>query len=412
MKLIIKFILIFITFNVSAQELKTIQPIIGTQFDFSFEKQKEIERFEKLLSDLESKKKDWNNMSKEDNELFEKYGEVFEGMWAVGNTGCSWYCGAGNYSVNTSSELNSNGKYTYKSENIKDFSYQTAWVEGKKGYGIGEFIEFSFPPTHPRVSKIIIANGYIKSKKTWSNNSRVHKLKMYVNEKPYAIIELKDVYAEQSFELSTVLGYSDRENFDKLKEKDNWTIKFEILEVYKGDKYDDTAITEIYFDGLDVHCLAKGTLVSMADQTFKKIELLNIGDEIISYNQKTKKTENSVILELAKPIHKNLIKIDFSNGTSITCTRDHPFLTIYGNWASNNPKKTENDYEIDNVTKLEIDTKIKTLKEVIKVTKITDIVSEQKTYTIVKMNKNKAFIANGLITGIEEIRVLTKCISY
>jgi hypothetical protein len=25
------------------------------------------------------------------------------------------------------------------------------------------------------------------------------------------------------------------------------------LEVYKGDKYDDTAITEIYFDGIDVH---------------------------------------------------------------------------------------------------------------------------------------------------------------
>jgi len=30
-------------------------------------------------------------------------------------------------------------------------------------------------------------------------------------------------------------------------------IKFEILEVYEGDKYKDTAITEIYFDGIDVH---------------------------------------------------------------------------------------------------------------------------------------------------------------
>jgi len=32
-----------------------------------------------------------------------------------------------------------------------------------------------------------------------------------------------------------------------------WTMKFEIIEVYKGTKYDDTAITEIYFDGIDVH---------------------------------------------------------------------------------------------------------------------------------------------------------------
>ena len=39
-------------------------------------------------------------------------------------------------------------------------------------------------------------------------------------------------------------------------------MKFEIVDVYKGDKYDDTAITEIYddtaiteiyFDGIDVH---------------------------------------------------------------------------------------------------------------------------------------------------------------
>jgi hypothetical protein len=30
-------------------------------------------------------------------------------------------------------------------------------------------------------------------------------------------------------------------------------LKFEIIEVYKGLKYNDTAITEIYFDGIDVH---------------------------------------------------------------------------------------------------------------------------------------------------------------
>jgi len=30
-------------------------------------------------------------------------------------------------------------------------------------------------------------------------------------------------------------------------------MKFEILEVYTGEKYADTAISEIYFDGIDVH---------------------------------------------------------------------------------------------------------------------------------------------------------------
>ena len=30
-------------------------------------------------------------------------------------------------------------------------------------------------------------------------------------------------------------------------------MKFEIVDVFKGDKYDDTAVTDIYFDGIDVH---------------------------------------------------------------------------------------------------------------------------------------------------------------
>lgn len=32
-----------------------------------------------------------------------------------------------------------------------------------------------------------------------------------------------------------------------------WTLKFEMLEVYPGKKYDDTVISEIYFDGIDVY---------------------------------------------------------------------------------------------------------------------------------------------------------------
>ena len=33
---------------------------------------------------------------------------------------------------------------------------------------------------------------------------------------------------------------------------DSWTIKFRILDVYRGDLYDKTAITEIYVGGLGV----------------------------------------------------------------------------------------------------------------------------------------------------------------
>jgi hypothetical protein len=42
------------------------------------------------------------------------------------------------------------------------------------------------------------------------------------------------------------LGYHD-------ETKPDWTLKFEILEVYPGSSCDDTVISELYFDGVDVH---------------------------------------------------------------------------------------------------------------------------------------------------------------
>ncbi|MCV6630258.1 MAG: hypothetical protein OIF50_10395 [Flavobacteriaceae bacterium] len=405
MKIQIAIITIFLSSNSFCQDLKTIVPVEGETFDFGIKVQNDWKKRGQLLEDLANKKKNWGDLTEEEKRLFEKYDQTYKSMWDVEGGGCSWYCGAGEYTVTTSSELSSNGKIDYKGGNLTDFSYRTAWVEGKKGYGIGEYIKFSFAPNHPRVTTIIFANGYVKSKKAWKDNSRAHKLKMYINNQPYAIIELKDIYSKQLVELDKPLGNSYKNNFDKLKEKDNWTIRFEILSVYKGNKYDDTAISEIYFDGLDVHCLAKGTLITMRDNTQKAIEDLIVGDEILSFNRKSGKYESSVIKELASQIHKNLISIEFSNGMQITCTKDHPFLTNNLNWTSLHPEKTEKDYETDNVFKLKVGTKIKNRESELEVIKIDEIEGEQLTYTIVDLSKNKTFIANGIITGIEKLRV-------
>jgi hypothetical protein len=165
MKLYIAIITIFLSANSFCQDLKTLVPIEGETFDFGIEVQNDWKKRGQLLEDLANEKKSWDNLTEEENELFEKYNETYESMWDVEGGGCSWYCGAGEYSVTTSSELLSNGKLDYTEKNLTDFSYQTAWIEGKKGYGIGEAINFSFAPTHPRVTTIIFANGYVKSEK-------------------------------------------------------------------------------------------------------------------------------------------------------------------------------------------------------------------------------------------------------
>ncbi len=404
MRFLIKILLVFLTTNLFSQNLKTIIPKTGKKFDFSIQAQSEWTERDKLLREINKGNKTWDRLTKEEKKLFDKHSEIYTNIWDIIGGGCSWYCGMGRSEVKTSSELPANGKIDYKSRNLFDLDYQTAWVEGKKGYGIGETIEYIFPATTPRITTIIFVNGYVKSKKAWRDNSRVHKLKMYVNNKPFAIIDLKDVYAEQIVKLPKPLGYSNREDIDALEKEPNWHLKFEILSVYKGDKYDDTAITEIYFDGIDVHCLAKGTLITMSDNTQKSIENLQIGDKILSYNILSEKYETSVIQELASPLHENLVKLEFSNGQNIICTKDHPFLLGNAKWGSFNPIKTEEDYEISKVVSLHLGSQVKTLHGNLEIKKISQVPNKQRTYTIVALDKNSTFIANGIITGIEKLR--------
>ena len=157
--------------------------------------------------------------------------------------GCSWYCGGQIDSVTASSVLGEK----YAAEKAHDFSIVTAWVEGVAGNGEGEYLKYTFPGICPRITAVLIHNGYIKNKDVWRDNGRVKKLLMYYNDKPYAVLNLKNTMDLQRFEVG-ILG-----NEDRCEASPVWSIKFEILEVYPGDKYDDTVITEIYFDGIDVH---------------------------------------------------------------------------------------------------------------------------------------------------------------
>ena len=126
-------------------------------------------------------------------------------------------------SITSSSSLGSN----YKPENIADLSLKTAWIEGKKDYGIGEYIEIT-----TKQSLDSILNGYHKSKELWKANSRVKRFKVYINSKPCCYLKLKDSMLLQKFKLPKNGG-------------SKTTYKFEIEEVYKGSKYKDTAISAL-----------------------------------------------------------------------------------------------------------------------------------------------------------------------
>lgn len=324
--------------------------------------------------------------------------------------GCSWYCGA-MYETKVSSALPSTAKNNYGRENLSDDDTRTAWVEGVKGYGVGEYIEFIFPYAAARATSCMIANGYNKNALTWKNNSRVKTFNVYENDKLIAIVNLKDTRDLQSFYLPHPIPNRpddfDSSNYDYQNPAMPPTVlRFMITEVYKGDKYDDTAISELIFNGRDVHCLAQGTDITMADGKKKNIEDIVAGDEVLSYNTDAKKTEVRQVKRLHRAQHKGTLMINLDSEDDeqfIITTDDHPFFTPEG-WKSYNPQKTMQYKRYPSVSKYKEGDSLLTYRDgrivPVAIISIDNVVDTMQTYTL-ELEGEGAFIANGLLVGQE-----------
>ncbi len=182
----------------------------------------------------------------------EEFPDSKSNYWEVIGIRCSFYCASSLGEQVATSELKPQHGLSYFGRNIHDLNLQTAWVEGVPGYGVGEAVTYTLPPENPRITKVIVLNGYLKSDKAWRENSRVKTLNMYVGDSLYAVLQLKDSKQEQIFEVGRI-GHDERADKEALKKMSPVIIRFEIADYYPGEKYDDTAITEIYFDGIDHH---------------------------------------------------------------------------------------------------------------------------------------------------------------
>jgi len=166
----------------------------------------------------------------------------FNEIYEVGTSDmCSLGCAIG-WDVEVSSYLPSNDTNKYGPKTCNDFDLSTAWVEGKPGYGIGESVTFNFPEKYfigntkeegVDMRGFMVFNGYAKNDAVWRANARVKRFKLYLNDTPLYIIRLQDTKFMQNIAFPQLIIYPGAR------------VKLEIMEVYTGDKYKDTAISEI-----------------------------------------------------------------------------------------------------------------------------------------------------------------------
>ncbi|MBS0012227.1 MAG: hypothetical protein KFF49_12505 [Bacteroidales bacterium] len=176
----------------------------------------------------------------------------------------------------------------YGGHHLFDNDPATAWVEGVEGHGEGEYLIAGLGESIP--DTISIHNGYQKSERLYKMNSRPHiiGLSLYAGiflegdhteiASRYRVrkiagaktIELPDSMGKQSFDLSfpedieeskdSLLSLFISDFAGEIEERQKlcptcdltpqleFFIKLEIINVYKGDKWDDTCISGIRFE--------------------------------------------------------------------------------------------------------------------------------------------------------------------
>jgi len=156
-------------------------------------------------------------------------------------------------------------------------------------------------------------------------------------------------------------------------------------------------------------CFVKETKITMSDNTLKNIEDVKIGDEVISWNEETKKLSTAKVIKLKRPIHKNMVTIEWEHGVT-TNTFDHPFYSVTKNeWISYKPELTSDRYDFDDVQQLEVGNPTNPIGDIglsldknnklveSKILSVKENIEETQTY-IFELDKDNTFFANGILT--------------
>lgn len=141
-------------------------------------------------------------------------------------------------------------------------------------------------------------------------------------------------------------------DFVKLQNGETKLLKAEVIEgEFKVYNLIDIEKNHNFFaNNILVHnrfCFIAGTEIEMIDGEIKKIENVEIGDVVLTFNEETKEQQYNKVTNVYSPNHNDLVKYSFSNGVELTSTFDHPFYVNGLNLASYKPDETNEKYKLE-----------------------------------------------------------------
>ncbi len=145
--------------------------------------------------------------------------------------------------VKTTTKAEASGGVIFEATNILDGNMKTCWLSA--GDGRNEDVELVIDLEEVEginvamISDIYFFSGWRKDYQTWKEYSRIKKMIMTVNDLPYGEITFQDTYKQQSIDL---------EKF-KIDRTRRSRIRFRVVDMYKGSKYNQLALSDIQILG-------------------------------------------------------------------------------------------------------------------------------------------------------------------
>lgn len=120
----------------------------------------------------------------------------------------------------------------YGATNLGNLKCKMPWVEGVDGYGIGQKIYIKSKTDSTKMSSILLSNGFVSYQKTYlyKYNSRLKRIKITNEEEGFVIIQ--DLLDSPNLQLITLPSITS-------------DVIIEIIDIYKGDKWEDTCVNFI-----------------------------------------------------------------------------------------------------------------------------------------------------------------------
>lgn len=347
----------------------------------------------------------YESLTKEEKKLFDHVdgpdspAEAAQSIYDVSDELYMSNCDDVAYSKNirATSTLSSSSKYSYEISNISDADLSTAWVEGEEGYGIGTRIFFT-PDVTSWVREsylkdfttigfsIHLYNGYVKSPKAWRDNSRVKTALLgVVKGDTIGTLHISDTMGLQFFSIDLPVELLNRECY------------FEIRDVYRGDKWDDVAVTEFHFHNPGC-CVALDTDITMADSSLKKAGDIAVGDSVLTRDKSGAPVAAEVQRIVLTP-HDNCYRVAFAD-TALIITDDHPIRLSDGSWGTLRGGKSPY-LKGENAVKLKPGMVLSHRTGDAEIITITRVKETIETFTITQTSRGNLFFANGIEVAVE-----------